>query len=187
MLKLSKRNTLLLFLSLPALASATEAINSETENRVYVGLTWELTKNINYFPGVAVGIRTMRLDSNHFNSGADLSILIKPENEKSFDSLRLLYVGGDRDSQINLGGGYSFLKNTSFISAFFEIPNIRIGTNYLIKSREFDSNFELNSLGRIGEFSQCPYTHYRVVPEQYTQIVNGRTVVKTKYMCVGIQ
>ncbi len=187
MLKFRKCITLFLFFSLPALVWAVEPINSETENRVYVDLIWELNKNIDYFPGVAIGIRSMRLDSNHFNNGADLSLFIKLKNEKLFNSLRLLYVGGDRDNQINLGGGYSFSKNTNFISAFFEVPNIRIGTNYLINSSEFDSNFELNSLGRIGDFSECPYSHYRVVPVTYQQTVGNRVVQKTKHICEALQ
>lgn len=170
----------------PNIVLAVEPINSKTENRVYVGLTWGLNSNVNYLPDLSFGVRSMRLDSDNFSNGADLSLLVKYQNSQFIDSMRLLYVGGSRDTQINLGGGYSFSKNSPFAATYLQIPNIRIGTDYLVNDREFNSNIEVNNLGRLGSFSECPFNDYRIVPEQYQATVNDRTVVRTRYLCVKV-
>jgi hypothetical protein len=166
---------------------AVEPIKSDTENKLYAGLVWQIDKNLDYIPGLSLGFQSMRLDSNSYNNGVDISLMIKLRNETPIDSLRLMYIGGDRNFQFNLGGGYSFSKSATFGSAYLQIPYARFGSNYLFNTGEIESNFEVNSLDQTDSFSECPFKNYKLVPEVVVRTVGGKQVQKTVYRCVPYQ
>lgn len=176
----------IILLTLSHVAYPVEPIKNDTENKAYIGLVWQVDKTLSFVPALTLGFQSMQIDANRYNNGADISMLINLQNPSMLDSLRMMYIGGERNIQFNLGGGYSFAKSMFFGSTFLQIPYARFGTNYFFNSGELDPKFEINSLGQTDQFRECPYQHYVIVPVQKVVTIGGQEVIKTFYTCVKV-
>lgn len=120
--------------------------SQRTENRAYLGLEWSLGGKVKLEPQVVVGFRSLTVKDTGDVSGGDLDIRLKLFSGVAVDSLRLVYVGGNRDVQGNLGGGYSFANGTPIITGGIQGAYSRLGVDYLTASKTFMPFVQFNSL-----------------------------------------
>lgn len=128
-----------------------ESSASSTENRVYAGIVFDLDGSDGFIPDLIVGARTLHVKSNDNVKGADLSARIsygKHDKFISFDSARLVYVGGEREIMGNAGIGYSNTHSSLLGTIAIQGQNARIGTDYEFANKKFEPYFELNSLDK---------------------------------------
>ena len=118
----------------------------KTEDRVYAGLVWTLKEKPSYTPDLILGYRSLKVKSNDNVSGGDLSIRMKLEGGVSFDSTRLVYVGGERDLLGNIGVGYSNTNSTLLGTLAAQGSYARLGTDYELNKNKFVPYLELNTL-----------------------------------------
>jgi hypothetical protein len=118
----------------------------KTEDRVYAGLVWTLKEKPSYTPDLILGYRSLKVKSNDNVSGGDLSIRMKLEGGVSFDSTRLVYVGGERDLLGNIGVGYSNPNSTLLGTIAVQGTYARLGTDYELNKNKFVPYLELNTL-----------------------------------------
>ena len=118
----------------------------KTEDRVYAGLVWTLKEKPSYTPDLILGYRSLKVKSNDNVSGGDLSIRMKLEGGVSFDSTRLVYVGGERDLLGNIGVGYSNANSTLLGTIAVQSSYARLGTDYELNKNKFVPYLELNTL-----------------------------------------
>jgi hypothetical protein len=118
----------------------------KTEDRVYAGLVWTLKEKPSYTPDLILGYRSLKVKSNDNVSGGDLSIRMKLEGGVSFDSTRLVYVGGERDLLGNIGVGYSNPNSTLLGTIAVQGSYARLGTDYELNKNKFVPYLELNTL-----------------------------------------
>ena len=118
------------------------------DNKAYAGLVWTLNHHASYLPNLSFGFRSVKVNSNNDVDGGDLNARISFNNGLTFDSFRLVYVGGSRDIQGNLGGGYSFNKSSLLATGAVEGPYIKVGSDFMINDKSFDPYVELNSLAK---------------------------------------
>jgi hypothetical protein len=118
----------------------------KTEDRAYVGLVWTLKEKPSYTPDLILGFRSLKVKSNDNASGGDLSIRMKLEGGVSFDSTRLVYVGGERDLLGNIGVGYSNANSTLLGTIAVQSSYARLGTDYELNKNKFVPYLELNTL-----------------------------------------
>ena len=118
----------------------------KTEERVYAGLVWTLKEKPSYTPDLILGFRSLKVKSNDNASGGDLSIRMKLEGGVSFDSTRLVYVGGERDLLGNIGVGYSNTNSTLLGTLAAQGSYARLGTDYELNKNKFVPYLELNTL-----------------------------------------
>ena len=117
----------------------------KTENRGYAGLSWKLDGSL--IPDLSFGFRSLRVDSNDRTEGFDVNGRLSLK-DKTFDSVRLSYTGGNRDAQGSLGLGYSLSQNSVLGTAAINGEHIRLGSDYLLSSNSFSPYVEVNSLGK---------------------------------------
>ena len=117
-----------------------------TENRVYAGVNWTLGGKQGLVPQLVLGARSLRVKSSDSVSGGDLNLRLNVFNGFSIDSLRLSYVGGNRDVQGNIGGGYSFVDSKLLGTAAVQANYSRIGADYVFGSSVIRPYAEINSL-----------------------------------------
>jgi hypothetical protein len=129
------------------LAPPTFADAKKTEDRVYAGLVWTLKEKPSYTPDLILGYRSLKVKSNDNVRGGDLSIRMKLEGGVSFDSTRLVYVGGERDLLGNIGVGYSNPNSTLLGTIAVQGSYARLGTDYELNKSKFVPYLELNTLG----------------------------------------
>ena len=118
----------------------------KTDDRVYAGLVWTLKEKPSYTPDLILGYRSLKVKSNDNASGGDLSIRMKLEGGVSFDSTRLVYVGGERDLLGNIGVGYSNTNSTLLGTIAVQSSYARLGTDYELNKNKFVPYLELNTL-----------------------------------------
>ena len=118
----------------------------KSEDRVYAGLVWTLKEKPSYTPDLILGFRSLKVKSNDNASGGDLSIRMKLEGGVSFDSTRLVYVGGERDLLGNIGVGYSNANSTLLGTIAVQSSYARLGTDYELNKNKFVPYLELNTL-----------------------------------------
>jgi hypothetical protein len=118
----------------------------KTEDRAYAGLVWTLKEKPSYTPDLILGYRSLKVKSNDNVSGGDLSIRMKLEGGVSFDSTRLVYVGGERDLLGNIGVGYSNPNSTLLGTIAVQGSYARLGTDYELNKSKFVPYLELNTL-----------------------------------------
>jgi len=118
----------------------------KTEGRGYAGLVWTLKEKPSYTPDLILGYRSLKVKSNDNVSGGDLSIRMKLEGGVSFDSTRLVYVGGERDLLGNIGVGYSNPNSTLLGTITVQGSYARLGTDYELNKSKFVPYLELNTL-----------------------------------------
>lgn len=126
--------------------SGSSGSGSKTDNNVYIGLVWTLNHQISYLPDLSVGFRSLKINSNNDVNGGDLSGRIRFNEGPSFDSIRLVYVGGNREIQGNLGGGYSFKQKSLLAVAAVESAYIKVGSDFINNEKSFVPYVTLNSL-----------------------------------------
>lgn len=117
-----------------------------SEDRAYAGLVWTLKEKPSYTPDLILGFRSLKVKSNDNASGGDLSIRMKLEGGFSFDSTRLVYVGGERDLLGNIGVGYSNANSTLLGTIAIQSSYARLGTDYELNKNKFVPYLELNTL-----------------------------------------
>lgn len=117
-----------------------------TQDRVYVGLVWTLKEKPSYTPDLILGYRSLTVKSNDNVHGGDLSIRMKLEGGVSFDSTRLVYVGGERDLLGNIGVGYSNTNSTLLGTIAVQGSYARLGTDYELNKNKFVPYLEINTL-----------------------------------------
>ena len=118
----------------------------KTEDRAYAGLVWTLKEKPSYTPNLILGFRSLKVKSNDNASGGDLSIRMQLEGGVSFDSTRLVYVGGERDLLGNIGVGYSNANSTLLGTIAVQSSYARLGTDYELNKNKFVPYLELNTL-----------------------------------------
>ena len=121
---------------------------SRTDNKVYAGLVWTLNHQSSYLPDLSIGFRSLKINSNNDVKGGDLNGRVSFNGGLAFDSFRLVYVGGNRDIQGNLGGGYSFNQKSLLANGALEGPYIKVGSDFMINDKSFIPYVELNSLSK---------------------------------------
>lgn len=120
--------------------------SQHTENRVYAGISWTFGGKQGLVPQLVLGARSLRVKSSDAVSGGDLNVRLNVFHGFSIDSLRLGYVGGNRDVQGNIGGGYSFADSKLLGTAAIQANYSRVGTDYVFGSGEIRPYAEINSL-----------------------------------------
>ena len=128
--------------------SGSTSSSSRTDNKVYAGLVWTLNHQASYLPDLSIGFRSLKVNSNNDVKGGDLNGRVSFNGGLSFDSFRLVYVGGNRDIQGNLGGGYSFNQKSLLANGAVEGPYIKVGSDFMINDKSFVPYVELNSLSK---------------------------------------
>jgi len=118
---------------------------TKTDYRGYAGLAWKLDGS--FIPDISFGFRSLRVDSNDSVQGGDVNGRISLK-DKTFDSVRLSFVGGSRDVMGNIGAGYSFTQSSLLGTAAIEGAYLRLGSDYLLSTNSFSPYLEVNSLAR---------------------------------------
>ena len=125
--------------------------NSSTENRVYAGIVFDLDGSDGYVPDLVLGVRTLHVKSNDNVEGADLSARVsygKHDKGLDFDSVRLVYVGGERDLMGNIGVGYSHSHQSFLGTVAVQGAYTKLGTDFEIGSNKFEPYLEVNTLDK---------------------------------------
>jgi len=123
-----------------------EGDSRHTENRVYAGFNWTLGGKQGWIPQLVLGARSLRVKSSDEVSGGDLNLRLNVFNGFGVDSLRLSYVGGNRDVQGNIGGGYSFADSNFLGTAAIQSTYSRLGADYVFGAGAIRPYAEINSL-----------------------------------------
>ncbi len=121
---------------------------TETDTRAYAGLVWSLNSHSNIKPDLMLGVRSLRVNSNDNVNGADLAARIKLQDGISFDSVRLSYVGGQRDIQGNIGAGYSFANSSLLGNVSLSGQFLNLGSDFLINTKTFIPYIDINTLSK---------------------------------------
>lgn len=121
---------------------------NRTDNRVYAGLSWELSGNQGLLPNIQVGFRALQVKSSDTVNGGDISLRLKLGGGLQLDSTRLVYVGGNRDVQGDLGVGYSFASSGFLGTAAIQRPYLKIGSDFMFGDHLFKPYVEINSLAK---------------------------------------
>lgn len=142
-----------LFTSQAALAvsAPTYESDSTTENRIYAGLVFDLDGSDGFVPDLVVGARTLHVKSSDSVEGADLSARVsygKHDKGITFDSARLVYVGGERDVIGNIGIGYSNTHSSFLGTIAVQGPYTRLGTDFEFGKNKFEPYLEVNTLDK---------------------------------------
>lgn len=140
--------------------SASSSSGSRTDNKVYAGLVWTLNHQSSHLPDLSIGFRSLKVNSNNDVNGGDLNGRVSFNGGLAFDSLRLVYVGGNRDIRGNLGVGYSFKQKSLLANGVLEGPYVKVGSDFIINDKSFIPYIELNSLSKPKKVanggSTCP-------------------------------
>jgi hypothetical protein len=128
----------------------TISANKQTQTRLYAGVVWNLNQKTTIKPDyISTGVRSVVVKSNDNVSGADLNFRLNLTGKDiNLDSVRLFYVGGNRDTQGQLGAGYSFTQQSYLGTIAGSSAYSRLGADYLYKSKEFKPFFEINTLDK---------------------------------------
>ena len=116
------------------------------ENRIYAGFEWQFGTGAGIAPKMVFGLRSLTVKDSNTVSGGDLSLRFDVLHQGKLDSIRLMYVGGNRDVQHNIGGGYSFTDAQPLITVAIQSSYSRIGTDYVYGTHSFRPYVELSSL-----------------------------------------
>lgn len=125
--------------------------DSTTENRVYGGLVFDLDGSDGFVPDLVLGVRTLHVKSSDSVEGADLSARISyGKNEKfiAFDSVRLVYTGGERDVMGNVGIGYSNTHSSFLGTVAVQGAYTKLGTDFEFGKNKFEPYLEINTLDK---------------------------------------
>lgn len=137
--------------SAPPSIIATEA----SQNRGYIGLTWTL-ENASAMPNVVVGLRHTKTSSDADVTGYDVSARFKLFGNTRFDSVRAVYLNGNRSSQANVGLGYSIKHQSVFGTVGGSGEHLKLGLDYLYKPAKFDPFVEINTQEKPAEAKATP-------------------------------
>lgn len=141
-----------------AIAQPAPADLSVTESRAYVGVVFDLDGSDGFIPDLSVGARSLNVKSGNSVDGADLNARISFHKGIILDSVRLVYVGGERDVQGNIGVGYSNSHSSVFGTAAIQGPYTRIGVDYEIQKKVFEPYLEINTLPKEDK-PGCPINY----------------------------
>lgn len=123
---------------------------SERQTSAYAGLAWTLGgQKSSLRPDVVVGVRSLKVKSNdQVNSGLDLSARFSFANMFAFDSVRLSYVGGNRELLGNLGIGYSNTSKSYLTTLAAQGAHSRAGVDYEFNKKTLLPYFELLTVNK---------------------------------------
>jgi len=174
-----------LYAGLGSYLPPTVAPNKSTQTHAYAGLVWTLNNQLSYVPDISLGVRSLAVKSDNHVSGAEANLRVNLKDAPSLNSVRLLYVGGNRDLQGNIGVGYSFLHKDFLATLAGSAPYSKLGVDYLFREKSFQSYLEVNSLAKphvVNDTLNCDAGFHLVVPNQGDyegvsgeNIVNGMT------------
>jgi len=161
-------------------------VTHSVENRVYAGFEWPFGAGQSFAPKMVFGLRSLTIKDSNAVSGGDLSLRFDVLHQWKLDSIRLAYVGGDRDVQGNIGGGYSFTDAQPLVTAVIQSSYARIGTDYVYGVRALRPYIELNSMEKPKQISNSKLTcssGYSLSSASSTgatsaQSTNGKTCVQ---------
>lgn len=153
-----------------------------TDNRVYAGLEWTLGSKQGFVPQLVVGARSLQVKASDSVSGGDLSVRLNVFGGFGVDSLRLVYVGGNRDVQGNIGGGYSFVDGKFLGTAAVQAAYSRIGADYVFGVGTIRPYVQVNSLQKpksVNGALSCP-SNYKLMSASLvnaaaSETTNGQT------------
>lgn len=121
--------------------------SKEVSTRIYTGLSWELGGNQGMTPDFVLGVRSITVKNTDSVTGGDFSFKFKLKNSSvSLDSTRLAYVGGKRNSLVNVGLGYSNTHSTPISTLAVQGNYLRISTDYQFYHKKFQFFGEINTL-----------------------------------------
>ena len=120
------------------------------QNRGYIGMVWTLEKS-SAVPDVVVGLRHAKTASDSDVTGYDVSARFKFTGNVAFDSVRAVYLNGNRSTQANIGLGYSVTHQSVFGTVGGSGEHLKLGLDYLYKPAKFDPFVEINTLGKPDE------------------------------------
>ena len=128
-----------------------DSSSSNIDNRVYAGIVFDLDGSDGFLPDLVLGVRSLHSKSNNDIDGADFSTRIsygKHEKTLTLDSMRLVYVGGERDVLGNIGIGYSNVHSSLLGTIAIQGPYSRIGTDFEFGKNKFEPYLEINTLDK---------------------------------------
>ena len=117
------------------------------QNRAYVGLVWTVEKS-SAVPDFVVGLRHAKTNADSDVTGYDVSARFKFNGNVGFDSVRAVYLDGNRNSQANLGLGYSVTHQSVFGTVGGSTEHLKLGLDYLFTPGTFDPFVEINTLDK---------------------------------------
>lgn len=132
-----------------ALPTGSTGAGEFRDNKYYGGLVWELDGSRGLKPDLIIGYRSLLVKSDDTVNGGDFSLRFRFDDGITFDSTRLVYVGGRRDVMGNAGIGYSNTYKSPLFNLAVQGEYARLGVDYLWVGRnELKFYFELNSLAK---------------------------------------
>lgn len=142
----------------------TTTSGTSNEHRAYAGLAWSLNESFSLIPDATLGFRSVRVKSNDNVSGGDISARISLKNGLAFDSVRLSYIGGERDVLGNLGIGYSYSHASLLGTVAVQSSYTRLGADFELTDKKFIPYLEvltLDSPNKVNNVNRwvCPSNH----------------------------
>jgi hypothetical protein len=125
-----------------------------TDNRAYIGIAIPFGDGKSHMPRVAIGAQSLRVNTSDSVTGVDvnahLNLFSASKEAPIIETVRLGVVGGNRDVQGIIGGGYSFADNKPLVSGAVQVPYVR-GTADYIFDKGFGFSIEANTLKKPRE------------------------------------
>ncbi len=136
--------------------------SSENDNQVYLGLLWYIGGT--YVPRIELGYRNVKVDRHGDVKGGAASMSFLPG--KGLDMFKLKGVRGGRNSQGELGVGYSIQHGTFLGTLGVQGNHITGGLDYLfgVGPQVFGG---INTIGNYHKSNNCPSgTNYNKYTKQ---------------------
>jgi hypothetical protein len=125
-----------------------------TDNRAYIGITIPFGDGKSHIPQIVVGAQSLKVDTSDTVVGGEVSARLNAfggsKDDIFVDSLRVGIVGGNRDVQGIVGGGYSFTDNEPLLSGAIQGPYVR-GTADYVLNKGLGFSIEANTLKKPRE------------------------------------
>ena len=122
--------------------------NSANDTFCYAGIVWTSNHKLSDVPDLSLGCRLLSVNSNDNLHGVDVNARFKFNGGFDFDSMRVMYVGGDRDVQGEIGLGYSKTQSSLLGTGAVQIPYLRAGGDFILNDHSFVAFIEANSIDK---------------------------------------
>lgn len=116
-----------------------------TQNTAYIGIAWTFGIS-SLMPDGVVGWRQTRTSASSDMTGVDASARFKLTGTLTLDSIRTVYLNGDRSSYANVGVGYSLTNRSIFGTVGASVERARIGADFHFGPSTPSLFLELNTL-----------------------------------------
>ena len=134
----------------PITPIAVTNIATQTQVKVYAGLSWTLGgQKSSLQPYAVVGIRSLEVKSDDkVSNGIDISARFKFADGAAYDSSRLSYVSGNRDLLTHIGFGYSNANHSFLATLAGQGAYSRVGVDYEFTNSKVLPYLDLLTVGK---------------------------------------